>query len=317
MSPSIESAPFSGDHLRAVGTATFLEEGEPGLLSVVLPVYNEASILRDSLGILLDRLAGLTPSLELVVVDDGSTDESGVILHEVACRDGRLRPVSLECNRGKGAAVRAGLARCRGEWILMSDADLSTDPDCASALLEALSSGAGLAVGSRRAPGAFFLRRQPMGRELLGRGFSHLANALFGLGISDLTCGFKALHRSTAQHIIERCVIDGWAFDVEWTLCARELGLPVVEVPVSWTDKPHSKVRLGSAVSTTLTELARMWLLRTRGAYVRPAPARGLLYPQATRYLPMPAHLSTHDPVPSPSQESYPKLQSSPPPLRS
>lgn len=237
----------------------------PPTLSVVLPAYNEEAVLGRSIERLLDTLREW--NLELLVVDDGSGDGSANVARRWAKRDARVRLVQLKQNRGKGAAVRAGLAAARGEFMLITDADLSADPACARDLLDALEDGADLAFGSRRAKGAQLLHRQPRLREELGRGFTALTNGLFGLGLGDLTCGFKALGRPTAEALLKCTHVDGWAFDVEWAVCARTQGLRLAEVPVRWAHKRDSKVRVGHAILTSLADLVQIWRRRRSGHY--------------------------------------------------
>lgn len=247
----------------------------PPTLSVVLPVYNEEAVLGRSIERLLDTLREWKS--ELLVVDDGSRDGSA----DVACRwaesDARVRLVQLKRNQGKGAAVRAGLAAARGEWMLITDADLSTDPACADDLLNALEHGADMVFGSRRAMGAQLLQRQPRLREGLGRGFTALTNSLFGLGLGDLTCGFKALGRPAAEVLLNSTHVDGWAFDVEWAVCARAQGFRLEEVPVRWAHQRDSKVRVGHAVLASLLDLARIWRRSRSGCYGAPGPGTGSL----------------------------------------
>ncbi|HIF40317.1 MAG TPA: glycosyltransferase [Planctomycetes bacterium] len=248
---------------------------DPHTLSIVLPVYDEEAVLGRSIERLLDTLREWKS--ELLVVDDGSRDGSADVARRWAERDARVRLVQLKRNQGKGAAVRAGLKAARGEWMLITDADLSTDPACANDLLNALGHGADLVFGSRRAQGAQLLQRQPRLREGLGRGFTALTNSLLGLGLGDLTCGFKALNRPTAEALLSCTHVDGWAFDVEWAVCARAQGLRLEEVPVRWAHQRDSKVRVGHAVLTSLLDLAQIWRRRRTGHYGALAPGTGPL----------------------------------------
>ena len=255
-------------------TAEVPSQGPPQL-SIVLPVYNEEAVLARSIERLLTTLRGWR--LELLVVDDGSRDASAEITRRWSQRDSRVQLVQLSRNKGKGAAVRAGLAAARGEWMLITDADLSADPACACGLLDALKSGADLVFGSRRAQGARLLNRQPRLREDLGRGFTALTNGLFGLGLGDLTCGFKALGRPTAEAFVKCTRVDGWAFDVEWAVCAQAQGLRLVEVPVRWAHQQDSKVHVVHAVLTSLVDLVRIWRRRHGDRYGAGGPRTGPL----------------------------------------
>jgi len=234
-------------------------------MSLVLPVYDEEAVLDASIPQLLRTLGAW--DLELLVVDDGSRDSSAAIVRRWAQRDGRVHLLQLIGNRGKGAAVRAGLARARGDSILVTDADLSADPACAWKLVKALETGADVVFGSRRTQGARLEQRQPRLREELGRGFTALTNRMFGLGLTDLTCGFKALNQAAARALVSCTRVEGWAFDVEWAVCARAQGFRLEEVPVRWSHQPDSKVRVARAVFSSLLELKQIWRAARRGQY--------------------------------------------------
>ncbi len=238
----------------------------PGL-SVVVPVYNEAGRIETSLHVLLGFLVAHRLDAEVVCVDDGSTDGSGSVLARVAGTEPRVRRVSLGRNHGKGAAVRRGMLEARGDAAVFMDADLSTDLAALPASLRALADGADVVLGSRRVPAARIVTRQPLARDLLGRGFSAMAGLLVDRSVPDFTCGFKAFTAAAGHAIFSRSRIAGWAFDVEIVAIARTLGLRVVSVPVDWHDEPRSKVRVPRAVLSSLVDLVRIaWLHQ-------PAPA--------------------------------------------
>ncbi|MDE0913543.1 MAG: glycosyltransferase [Planctomycetota bacterium] len=266
---------MTASHLTLSSSAAGVPSEGPPKLSIVLPVYDEEAVLSPSIERLLATLREW--HLELLIVDDGSRDGSAEIARHWSERDSRVRLVQLNQNMGKGAAVRAGLAAARGKWMLVTDADLSADPACACDLLNALESGADLAFGSRRAKGAQLLNRQPRLREELGRGFTAMTNALFGLGLGDLTCGFKALGRPATEALLRSTQVNGWAFDVEWAVCARAHGLRLVEIPVRWGHQQDSKVRVAHAVLTSLVDLFRIWCRRHSGHYGAPGKETGPL----------------------------------------
>ena len=209
-------------------------------LSVVVPAYNEAFRLGATLDRLLDFLESRGDRFEILVVDDGSTDGTGRVAAE---RGGeRVRTLQLGTNRGKGAALRHGVEASRGERVLLTDADLSTPIEELESLEEALEE-ADIVLGSREAEGARVVHHQPLYRELLGRMFN-LAIRLLGVrGFLDTQCGFKLLRGEVARDLFPRLTIDGFAYDVEMVLRARELGYEVVEVGVEWHDSAMSRVR--------------------------------------------------------------------------
>ncbi len=237
------------------------------LLSVVLPIYNEALILDGTVARLLPFLAGLTPDFELICVDDGSTDRSREILESAAHDDARIRVEVSPRNRGKGAAVRRGMLAAAGDRVVFMDADLSTQLEELPALLEALDSGYPVVIGNRRAPGSHLARRQPLLRETLGKGFTILSRLLLAPGIHDFTCGFKGFSRKAAQEIFRRSTQDGWTFDVELVVIAQELNFKLAQVPVTWRHEDNTKVRLASAIFASLRELTVIRWKRFRGEY--------------------------------------------------
>ena len=240
----------------------------PGL-SVVLPVYQEERVLETNLRRTLahlEELLGGAP-FEVLCVDDGSTDGSGEILARLAAEDPRVRVERHPANRGKGAAIRTGMLAARGERVLFMDADLSTPLTEMSALLAALDEGYAVAIGNRRGEGSEITRRQSRVREILGRGFTGLTRWLLVPGIHDFTCGFKAFRGDAAREIFRRSRQSGWAFDAELVLVAHHLGLSIAQVPVRWRHEDGSKVRVLSAVFSSLVELARIRWALARGDY--------------------------------------------------
>jgi dolichyl-phosphate beta-glucosyltransferase len=243
------------------------------VLSVVIPVFNEESGLRDTLAAVGRHLATLRPGRpddhEILVSDDGSLDRSVAIAGEMA-RELPIRVLQGERNLGKGAAVRCGVLAARGDPILFFDADLSTPLDEVARFLAALEGGADVAIGTRKHAQARIERWQPWHRVQLGLAYTRLANALLGLGHSDFTCGFKAFRAHAAREIFRRARLDRWSFDAEVLYLARRLGLRVTELPVRWSDRPDSRVRVGSAVVRSFLELLEIRRNAARRRYDLP-----------------------------------------------
>ncbi|MBZ5587588.1 MAG: glycosyltransferase family 2 protein [Acidobacteriia bacterium] len=212
-------------------------------LSVVVPAYNEESRLPATLDRLVGYLAGqrqLLPA-EIVVVDDGSTDDTAGVVETFRPPAGvAMRLVPLGRNRGKGAAVRAGMAASLGERVLISDADLSAPIEEVEALLK---SGADVAVGSRGVLRELIVRRQPLVRDTMGRIFN-VGLRLLGLTrLRDTQCGFKLLEGELARRLAGALRLDGFAYDVELLARAERSGATVAEVPVRWYHVEASRVR--------------------------------------------------------------------------
>ena len=239
-------------------------------LSLVIPAYNEEERLPGLLEALRTGAdAALADAgmelLEALVVDDGSSDSSRQVLAGAAEGDERLQAVfAYEENRGKGAAVAAGVARAQGEYVLLADADLSTPLEELPKLTEALREGADVAVGSRHVPGAV-VDRGPLHRKVTGGTFSGVVRMLTGLRVRDTQNGFKLLRTQDAQRLLAEQICPGFAFDVELLMRADRAGLRINEVPVVYLHDSRSSVRIASASVEMLRDVAILaWHLRLR-----------------------------------------------------
>ena len=241
---------------------------EARALSVVVPAYNEER----RLPALLDLFDGPATTLleeiglrlhELIVVDDGSTDSTRDVL---AARVGSISGVTVirfETNRGKGAAVQAGMLAAEGNLALMTDVDVATPLGETAALLAALDRGFDVAIGSRALPTSTIAVRQPRHRELMGRTFNGMLRVSTGLSFHDTQCGFKLFRLERARRLFELQRIAGFAYDAELLVLARILAIPVAEVPVQWSDDMRTTVGLFRAPSSMALDLMRIaWLAR-------------------------------------------------------
>ncbi|MDY0063280.1 MAG: glycosyltransferase family 2 protein [Myxococcota bacterium] len=246
-------------------------------LSVIVPLYNEAGCLDRSVRQIVAELEELgESSWELLLVDDGSRDDTRARAATLAAGDPRIRLLSHDPNQGKGATVRQGMLAGRGELLLFLDADLSTPLRDLRLLRLALdATPADIAIGSRALPSSRLQARQPPVREALGR-LGNLAIRLLTPSLADLhdtQCGFKLFRRAAAQRVFAGSRIDRWGFDFEVLALARHLGYRVVEVGVSWRHDPHSKVRSGDYLRT-LADLVRLRLDPAWPRVDRRPPAR-------------------------------------------
>lgn len=223
----------------------------PMFLSVVIPAYNEAKRLPRTLSRVIAYLQETAPlwqvsinEMEIVVVDDGSTDGTSELAMTFADRLSTLRVLRHFPNRGKGYAVKRGMLVVTGKFRLFSDADLSTPIDELEKLLPLLLSGkADIAIASRGLPQSQLLVRQPWHREMLGRLFNLAVQALATPGIWDTQCGFKLFQGDVAERLFPLQRLDGFAFDVEVLYLAKKFGYRVAEVPVRWLNEPNTKVQ--------------------------------------------------------------------------
>lgn len=213
--------------------------------SVVIPCFNEAARIGETLRLTIDYLTTNAPQSELIVVNDGSTDGTAAVARE-QLKDARIETRLLENfpNRGKGAAVRSGLLAAREQIGLFSDADLSTPLGETPKLVEPIAKNeVDIAFGSRALDRGLIGVHQPWRREQAGRAFNLLVRLATGLPFWDTQCGFKAFRLDVCRPILEAAHIDGFAFDVELLYLAQHAGLRIREVPVRWNHAEGSKVQ--------------------------------------------------------------------------
>ena len=231
--------------------------------SVVIPCFNEAARIGETLRLTLDYLAAHSPDSELIVVNDGSTDATAAIARE-RMKDARIQTRLLENfpNRGKGAAVRSGLLAAREPIGMFSDADLSTPLGETPKLIDPIANGEiDIALGSRALDRGLIGIHQPWRREQAGRAFNLLVRIATGLPFWDTQCGFKAFRLDVCCPVLEAARLDGFAFDVELLYLAQHAGLRIREIPVRWNHAEGSKV---SFFRDSLRMLREVIALRAR-----------------------------------------------------
>ena len=215
-------------------------------LSIVIPAYNEERRLPSTLDRILTYLQeswGHGQDAEVVVVDDGSRDQTATIVEQYSARHDPIRLIRNPGNRGKGYAVRSGMLNAKGEWVLFSDADLSTPIEELDKLLaEAKARQADVVIGSRAVSPQLIETHQPAWREYSGRAFNLFMRITTGLPFLDTQCGFKLYRTAAARRIFPRQRLDGFSFDVEDLMIAKYMGFNVIELGVRWSNVEGSKV---------------------------------------------------------------------------
>jgi dolichyl-phosphate beta-glucosyltransferase len=211
--------------------------------SIIIPAYNEAARLGLTLERLLEYVSAQRWDAEVIVVNDGSRDQTPDLVRDYAKEHPCLLLLENPGNRGKGYSVRNGMLHANGELLLFSDADLSSPIEEAQKLLVPLESGAAdIAIGSRWLRPELQTQRQSRLRQLYGRLFNLLLRVLLGLTFKDTQCGFKAFTRKAARKIFPLQQIERWGFDPELLYLARKAGLRVVEIPVSWAHTGGTRI---------------------------------------------------------------------------
>lgn len=233
-------------------------------LSVVIPAFNEAARLPATLVRVKDYLSKTALVHEIVVVDDGSRDDTAARAREALAGDVRVL-VNPE-NRGKGYAVRRGMLEAQGARRLMSDADLSTPIEELERLMRKMDEGYDVVIASRALPGADVTVHQGLLRENVGRLFNVMVQTLLLPGLHDTQCGFKLWSARAAAEDFAAAKSDGFSFDVELLYLARRRGRKIAEIPVSWRNDAASRVTLTRG-SAAFLDLLRIRLAGALGRY--------------------------------------------------
>ena len=210
--------------------------------SIVIPAYNESERLATSIPKVMEYVHGRGWQAEVLVVNDGSRDDTADVVRRLAADDPAIVLVENPGNRGKGYSVRNGMLRARGTVALFTDADLSSPITEADKLFAALGEGADIAIGSRWLKRELQTERQPWIRQLYGRLFNLGLRIVLGLGYKDTQCGFKAFNRRAIEDIFPRQQIERWGFDPELLFLAKKFRLRTTEVAVEWAHDHRSKI---------------------------------------------------------------------------
>jgi len=249
---------------------------DPATYSIILPAYNESARIAATLDKILAHGTQRGWNLEVIVVNDGSSDDTAEIVRSYAAKHPVLRLLENPGNRGKGFSVRNGMLHAKGDISLFSDADLSSPIEEADKLFTAIAKGADIAIGSRWVDPRLQIRRQPLHRRLFGRIFNLLLRGILGLQFKDTQCGFKAFTRSSAQTIFPLQKIERWGFDPELLYLAAKFRYTVSEVPVAWSHREGTRIHPVRDGIRMFGELLRVRWYALKGNY---APANAVSEP--------------------------------------
>ncbi len=225
-------------------------------LSLVVPAYNEETRLPLTIPRAIEWLSGTDWSWEIRVVDDGSADGTRDVVAALAADEPRL-VLQAEPHRGKGGAVRAGMLASKAEYRFLCDADFSMPVEEVERFVPPFLDDFDVAIGTREGPGAVRVD-EPENRHVMGRVFNTIVTTLLVPGIADTQCGFKCFSAAAANALFPKQTIDGFAFDVEVLFLARQAGLRIVEVPITWYYMEASSVKPVRDTWRMLKEVARI-----------------------------------------------------------
>lgn len=243
----------------------------PTRLSVVIPAFDEEERLGETLSRVLAYLDRRGETYEVIVVDDGSRDGTAGVARRAAEGRGNVRVLVNERNRGKGFSVRRGVREARGEFILFSDADLSTPIEDVERLLLPIREGrCEIAIGSRSVRGADVRVHQPWYRELMGKTFNKIVRLVALRGFKDTQCGFKLFTAQAARDAFRLQRIERFSFDVEALYVARKRGYRIAEIPVTWYNSPRSRVSVVGDPGRMFLDVLRIRWNDMRGRYRAP-----------------------------------------------
>ncbi|HEY4476255.1 MAG TPA: dolichyl-phosphate beta-glucosyltransferase [Candidatus Paceibacterota bacterium] len=238
-------------------------------LSVIIPAYNEAKRLLNTLVAADEYLRRQSYEYEILVVNDGSKDNTADVVRKAEAFIKNLRLIDERENHGKGYVVRKGMLEAKGDYRLFTDADNSTSLDQIEKMWPEFEKGFDVVIGSRDIKGAELPVPQSWLRMRLGDIFNIIVQITSGLwGMWDTQCGFKGFTKKAAEELFSRATIERWAFDVEILVLARKLRFRIQEIPVRWVNDPNSKVKLSGMVKM-LFEVLKIRLNLWKGMYGR------------------------------------------------
>ncbi len=239
-------------------------------ISIVIPAYNESDRMSQPLGVILSHVTSNGLDADVIVVDDGSSDDTASVAQQAFAEVPSVRSqvIRYEQNRGKGFAVKTGLMAAAADAVLFTDADLSTPIDEMSKLLGPIQAGdVDVAFGSRALDRTLIGTHQPWQREQGGKVMNFIIRKMSGLNFADTQCGFKAFNMLKFRPLLDVMTIDRFGFDVEFLFIAQYYGLRLAEIPVRWNDVAGSKVSVARDTRRMISELSQIRRNAKTGKY--------------------------------------------------
>ena len=239
-------------------------------LSIVIPLFNEEACLEKNVTIVRNYLKTLPLSSEIILVDDGSRDNTATICRRLNEKYKDIKVEGYSTNRGKGYAVKTGMLAASGQFRILIDADLAVPIEFAGICLKILQSGAAAVIGSRHLPDSSFKIPEGPVRSTLGKIYRKLTLLCFRMNVSDITCGLKGFNEQVVAEVFSRSVIERWGYDAEIIFLIQKLGYPIAEMPVEWYHSFHSAVNVGRDSVGTLLEMIQIYINYKRKRYDLP-----------------------------------------------
>ncbi|MBN1462697.1 MAG: glycosyltransferase family 2 protein [Paludibacteraceae bacterium] len=242
-------------------------------ITFLIPLYNEEKRLGKTITALVNAVIPAELKLEKIIfVNDGSTDNTAEMVNDYksiikSATGAKVHLVSYEKNMGKGYAIKTGMKCSDSDYTLFFDADMATPISELEKFIPFMKREDAVIVGTRKNGKSTVVKHQPKYRELLGRMYTLLSQTILNTWVTDFTCGFKAFSREAKVDIFTRSMIDRWGYDSEILFLAKKLGYKITEKAVTWTDDRNTKVKLSSAVFTSLYELLKIRFYELTGKY--------------------------------------------------
>jgi dolichyl-phosphate beta-glucosyltransferase len=236
------------------------QQSDPVYVSLIIPAFNEEARIGKSLDRILSFLRSQPYRSEIIIVDDGSQDQTVEVVRKFDQASDRIQVLKNGRNLGKGGAIRSGMLQAKGEYLFFSDADLSVPIETLSLFLSNLEKNSDVTIGTRQKAGAKIEVHQPFYREFMGKIYTTLSNWILGLQVSDFTCGFKGFRREVARDLFSQQRLNNWSSDAEIIYLAQLKGFRITEIPVRWCNDRETKVRLWRDIFTSLLGLIKIRL---------------------------------------------------------
>ena len=238
-------------------------------LSIIIPAYNEEKRIPETLRKVSAYLKNQSYSWEIIIVNDGSKDNTAKVVQEIALQDENIRLIDNKENRGKGYVVRQGLLEAKGDYRIFMDADNSTSVDHVEKMFPEFKNGYGVVIGSRDMKDSKLAIPQSWLRQRVGDIFNLLVQFICGLwGVWDTQCGFKGLTKECVKDVVSQCRIDRFAFDPEILIISKRMGYKIKEVPVTWFNDAASTVKLKNMIKMGI-DLLKIRLNIIKGLYAK------------------------------------------------